>query len=61
MVYYCYKCAAKVIILILFSKCFTYYYNICVLKVGQPRRTARKFGGTIADNHKKNAVMGLRQ
>ena len=34
----------------IFRMFFLFFLYVCK-KVGQPRRTARKFGGTIADNH----------
>ena len=36
MVYYCYKCAAKVIVLIVFFKCFSYFYTCVQKKLGSP-------------------------
>lgn len=46
-----YKCTAKVIILIVITKSFTYYFHKGYKIIGLPCADARKFGGTIADNH----------
>ncbi|MBQ8128536.1 MAG: hypothetical protein IJ176_09075, partial [Prevotella sp.] len=46
-----YKCATKVIILIITTKHFPNYFQLMAKKIGQPRQATRNFGGMIADNH----------